>query len=137
MKIKRVPNTEVWTLALDKLDKEAFPTIPVYPKIGAHWWVLGGDYLQGFAGLRIWNATSAFLCRAYVRPEFKGLGYHKRFIRVREKAARAWGLQTLATYTHPANLASANNLISCGFKLYTPHSPFGVEGALYFKKDLT
>jgi GNAT superfamily N-acetyltransferase len=141
MSIKNVSDQlHRWELVLDKLDKEGFPDIPPYPKQGALWWVVGDpakDIVVGFAGLKCVGHDTAFLCRAYVKRAYKGLGIHRDLIRVREKAARKLGCKFLITYTHPLNLNSANNLISCGMKLYNPSNPFGMTGALYFRKDLT
>jgi GNAT superfamily N-acetyltransferase len=79
---------------------------------------------------------SLFLSGAGVVPEFRGMGLQRRMIAVRENAARRAGCVCVVTYTSPHNLPSANNLIRSGYLLYEPHSPWGVAGALYFKKEL-
>ena len=52
--------------------------------------------------------------------------------------ARKHGFNELVTYVMAYNLASANNLIRCGFKLYRPAQPelWGGKTALYFRKTL-
>jgi RimJ/RimL family protein N-acetyltransferase len=139
MRIRKLPKlTELWEGHLDSLDREAFPTIPPYPKEGAIWWVVGDDagVLVGFAGLKVLKGSLGFLCRVAMKKSHRGLGLQKRLIRARIKEAKKQGCTHVITYVHPDNLASANSLISCGMKLYTPQNPYGVPGALYFIRRL-
>jgi L-amino acid N-acyltransferase YncA len=121
------------------MDREAFPALIPYPKAGAYWWIAENSAGQpiAFAGLKEVNGQTGFLCRVGVNKNKRGEGIQKKLIRVREAKAKKLGLRWLITYCHPANLASANNLIACGMKLYSPQNPYGVPGALYFRKQLT
>jgi GNAT superfamily N-acetyltransferase len=77
-----------------------------------------------------------FLSRAGVLKGWRGRGLQKRLIRVREKYVRSRGGHTMLTYVHPQNMASANNLIAEGYRLYDPQWKWGLKSALYFYKKL-
>lgn len=100
------------------------------------WWVIldkkktiiaycGSIYTQGIC---IFN-------RAWVDKRFRGLGIHKKLIKIRLKAAKENSFVAI-TYTTKDNYPSANNLISCKFKFYFPEYAYGGDEMLYFHKDL-
>lgn len=127
---------------LNKLDAEIFEEDDEYKKEGSFWWVaeVNGE-VAGFCGLKILkdsvNKGLVYLCRAGVKRKFRGKGLQKRMIKVRLGAARKIpGVKVAITYTSYENLASANSLISCGFKLYEPASKWGFRNGLYFRKEL-
>lgn len=107
------------------------------------WWTIEdkGEAIA-FAGLRpcqeAHNAGLAYLIRAGVRRTHRGRGLQRQLIRARVRMARRHGLKEVVTYVMAYNMASANNLISCGFKLYRPAKPqdWGGKTALYFHKGL-
>jgi GNAT superfamily N-acetyltransferase len=137
MQIRRVKLTEGNIELLNALDRTCFPGDDLYGKQGAEWWVGYDDAVVGcFAGLKNVGHSTGFLCRAGVLKEARGKGLHRRLIRIRETRARETGLEWMITYVAPYNLKSANNLIACGYKLYNPQNPYGVTGALYFRKKL-
>ena len=122
---------------LNKIDKILFPLDELCPKNG-WWWVVKdkGDIIA-FAGLHPsynWD-DAGYLCRVGVLPSYQGKGLQKRLIRVREKKARLLKYRWLITDTTD-NAASANNLISCGYKLYEPDIPWGPHDALYWRKKM-
>lgn len=126
-----------WELVLNDLDRGAFPGLEPYRKMGAIWWVAEDKLgLAAFAGLKNVGHDTGFLCRVAVQKAYRGTGLHRKLIQVRERKARAMGLKWTITYVSPYNLKSANNLISCGYKLYNPEVRYGVENALYFRKEL-
>jgi len=106
--------------------------------VGA-WWVALDDGLPvAFAGIvpsQRWNDCS-YLCRAGVLESHRGRGIQKRLIVIREKHAKADGMNWLVTDT-TNNPASSNSLISCGFRLFIPSRPWGPEKALYWRKRVT
>ena len=108
------------------------------PTNEGHWWVVNRDGAPvGFAGMRQsaqW-LDAVYLCRAGVLPAVRGQGLQKRLIRVREAKAKALGARWLVTDTFN-NPASANSLIGCGFKMFSPSIPWAAEGACYWKKEL-
>jgi RimJ/RimL family protein N-acetyltransferase len=127
-------------IAVLALDEECFPQDVRVRLDGARWWLVrDGRSVIGFAGLRRCglpvNRGLGFLCRVGIAARHRGHGLQKRLIRVRERAARAEGLEELVTYCAPWNLASANSLIACGFRLYRPAERWGGAEALYWRKS--
>lgn len=111
----------------------------------ASWWVVysveGGEDLDqcqimtpvGFAGAKILpREPYAYLTKAGLLPEAQGHGLHKRLIQVRLAWARKLHLRGAMTYTAAHNVASSNNLIKCGFSLFTPGYPWAGEEFLYW-----
>ena len=102
------------------------------------WWVAYVDGTPvGFCAIRRssrWSNTG-YLCRAGVRPKFRGQGVQKKLIRVRERYAKKIGWNWLISDTFE-NAASANSLISCGFKMYIPSRKYGADGTCYWRKKL-
>ncbi len=137
MRIREVKLTEANLETLDDLDFRLFPADSLYPKPGAIWWI-GSDDLGPFCfgGLKDVGDQTAFLCRVGVQKAYRGLGIHRRLIRIREAKARRMGFKWIVTYTHGLNFRSAGNLLRLGYHLYEPATPYGVDGALYFRKGL-
>jgi GNAT superfamily N-acetyltransferase len=103
------------------------------------WWWIAYHSGQpvGFCGLRRsaqWFDT-AYLCRAGVLKQFRGKGLQKRLIRVRERHAKRLKMNWLITDTYN-NPQSANSIISCGFKMFTPSKPWGADETCYWRKKL-
>lgn len=104
-----------------------------------HVWLayLDGEAV-GFGTLWPWTGADAgFLSLAGILPSARGLGLHRRLIHARVAGARRLGLPRAITYTARENLASANNLIRCGFSLYLPGELYGFANAYYFQRSLT
>jgi GNAT superfamily N-acetyltransferase len=119
------------------LDAECFPEDAPYPKLGADWWAIRctGAGLVAFGGLRYWPADHAgFLCRSGVLRDHRGQGLQRRLIRARVRHAQKAGWRGVYTYTAPWNCASANNLITEGFRTFEPVSRtrWGGEGMVYW-----
>jgi len=103
------------------------------------WWVAeddAGDVVAFAAAVVVDGSSTAFLALAGVASEARGRGLQRRLIRVREAWARGRCCSHMVTYTAPHNNTSANNLIRCGYQLYTPAEAWGVDGALYWWRDL-
>jgi RimJ/RimL family protein N-acetyltransferase len=136
--MKRIDRTDP---ALEALELEVLPKDAPYSKLNPRgiWW---GEYspsgeLVAATCLSIWIPGWAFLARTIIKSNFRGKGLQKRFIRVREKYARAHGVHTIVTYTSPDNIISANNLIKCGYLLYIPQEKWGIQPfCYYFKKNI-
>jgi ribosomal protein S18 acetylase RimI-like enzyme len=79
---------------------------------------------------------SGYMTSAAVDWAHRGRGLQKRLIHRRTAFARAQGWDWILTDTSPTNLASANSLIGCGFKLFKPYYKWGVRGSIYFGKKL-
>lgn len=129
---------EIWVI-LERLQLHCLPgDIPQKPNIG-YWWLC---YTEtgvpiGFAGMVPsirWEQTG-YLCRAGILPQHQGQGLQKRLIKVRVAKAKQLGWLYLLSDTSE-NPASANSLISCGFKMYEPTRPYGLKTSLYWRRRL-
>lgn len=102
------------------------------------WWVAyDGSEPVGFAGLTQTFADTkvGYLKRAGVIESYRGRGLQRALIRVRERAARRLGMTLMVTDT-TENPSSSNNLIACGYRLFSPKNPWAWEHTLYWKKTL-
>lgn len=138
MKVVTVRRTDDVAL-LKRLHLDTLPG-DVFPNFAAGWWWVAssGDEAVAFAGLTPsarWTDT-CYLVRSGVMSRARGNGLQKRMIQVRERFARGRGMRWLITDTFQ-NPASSNSLIACGFKLFEPRDPWGLNGALYWRKPLT
>jgi GNAT superfamily N-acetyltransferase len=102
------------------------------------WWIgYDKDEPACFAGL--WKSSNfeqaGYLCRAGVLPAYRGMGLQRRLVRVREKKARALGWRLLVSDTND-NPPSANNLIGCGYRTFTPPTRWAMPSAVYWKKEI-
>ena len=123
---------------LSRLHRRVLP-LDDLPDFSFGWWWLAtcrGDPVA-FAGMvpvKSWNATM-YLKRAGVIPEFRGRGLQRRLIHARCAKARRLGAERVITDTTD-NPASSNNLIACGFRMYTPTSPWAYSNTCYWIKTL-
>jgi GNAT superfamily N-acetyltransferase len=125
-------------LKLSVLQNICLPFDTPYDTNFGCWWIAtenGRDI--GFAGLvRTVSWTDCgYLCRAGVVPFARGQGLQKKFIHVRIRQAKALGWKWVISDTR-LNPASANSLISCGFKMFEPTNPWGCKDTLYWRKKL-
>ena len=122
------------------LDRLCFPWDEPYDPRYAFWWIAWDrDAPVGFSGLKpLRNEPgTAFMCRVGVLATHRGTGLGRKLIRCRIAwARRNPDITTLVTYTMRSNLASANNLLREGFRLYEPDYKYGGE-ALYFTMDVS
>jgi GNAT superfamily N-acetyltransferase len=110
------------------LDREIFPADEPVELSGARWWLASWYGVPvGFAGLRQY-ADGHFFRRAGVVAEHRGQGIHGRLIAARLRAAGT--NSDVYTYAARDNLASANNLVDAGFRLYEPVDRYAGE-AIY------
>jgi RimJ/RimL family protein N-acetyltransferase len=129
---------------LERLDTALFTAENAedsYSKPGSMWWVAKDEdgTLAGFCGLRVFTEdgkTYGELLRAGVVAGYRGKGLQRHMVRTRDAAARKAGCSAVITYTAPWNVVSANNLIKCGYLIYTPAHSWGLKDAIYFWKAL-
>jgi len=122
----------------EQLERKLFPLDDPYRNYDAKWWLAWQDGEPvAFAAVApvagepgVW-----FLARSGVVKSARGQNLQCRLIRVREAYARRMQGSTILTYTAADNLASANNLVRSGYKLYQPQFKWGCAGAIYFRKD--
>jgi GNAT superfamily N-acetyltransferase len=121
---------------LSALQKICLPHDQPYDTNFGSWWIATENGVDiGFAGLvRTVSWTDCgYLCRAGVIPDARGQGLQKKLINVRVRQAKALGWNWVVTDTR-LNPASANSLISCGFKMFEPSKPWGCKDTLYWRK---
>lgn len=105
----------------------------------AYWWLaVEGRKPIGFCSMTPYKELGCmFLSLAGVVPGFRGHGLQRRMIRAREKKGKTveW-VKRFVSYTSNDNIWSANNLIRCGYLLYTPPHEWGIKDAYYFQKKI-
>jgi GNAT superfamily N-acetyltransferase len=121
-----------------EMDQACLKEDLIKPELTDYWWIAFLDDVPvAYAGLRpssLYKRTG-FLARAGVLKAHLGNGLQRRLIRVRERAARKHGWVRLVSYTRN-NPPSANNLIACGYKAFTPNKPWAAADATYWHKFL-
>tara|TARA_R110000868_G_scaffold140573_2_gene356331 strand:+ start:292 stop:804 length:513 start_codon:yes stop_codon:yes gene_type:complete len=102
------------------------------------WWLAyDGDTAIGFSGALVYAGKWAIqLQRTGILRPYRGKGLQKRFIRTRLAYAKRLSVGHAHTYCADWNLASANSLISCGFKLYVPEWAYAGNDVFYFIKAI-
>ncbi len=110
--------------------------VPVFD--WGHWWLAFHEQLPvAFAGIipstRARNA--GYFCRVGVVNNHCGHGLQLRMMRAMEFRARQNGWNCIVSDTTD-NLASANNFIKAGYRLYQPHFPWGWPNTLYWQKSI-
>jgi GNAT superfamily N-acetyltransferase len=137
--IKRVDiRKESVQMKLSVLQNICLPFDKPYDTNFGCWWIASEDGRDiGFAGLvrSVSWIDCGYLCRAGVVPFARGQGLQKKFIHVRIRQAKALGWKWVVSDTR-LNPASANSLISCGFKMFEPTNPWGCKDTLYWRKKL-
>lgn len=118
-----------------KMHDECFPNDTMYVPVKGHWWIAYcGKKAVAFAGLTPTKAPGYhYMCRAGVTKKHRGQGLQKRLIQARLKKAKEIGAAMVVTSTYE-NPSSSNNLIDCGFRMYTPNNGWGATGTSYWQK---
>jgi len=98
------------------------------------WWVItSGNKIIAYCGCLFAENICIFV-RAWVQKVYRGQGLQKKMIKLRLKSA--FDCKVAITYTTVDNYPSANNLISQGFKLFSPEYAYAGRQMLYFQKIL-
>jgi GNAT superfamily N-acetyltransferase len=139
MKIQRVDiRLDSVQTRLSALQKKCLPYDKPYDTTHGYWWIATSNGVDcGFAGLVYSSRWSdcGYLIRAGVVPNYRGRGLQKKFIRVRIRQAKTLKMNWLITSTYD-NPASANSLISCGFKMFNPSQPWMARHTSYWRLKL-
>jgi hypothetical protein len=103
-----------------------------------HWWLAFHERMPiGFAGVipstRACNA--GYFCRVGILNKHRGNRLQLRLMRALESRARHNGWNWLISDTTD-NLASANNFIRAGYRLYQPPNPWAWPNTLYWRKSV-
>lgn len=112
---------------------EAAP-IPQFDR--GHWWLaFCADAPVAFAGLARSShvANAGYFCRVGVLQQHWGRSLQLRLMRALERRARQNGWNCIVSDT-TNNIASANNFIRAGYRLYRPRVPWGWPHTLYWHK---
>lgn len=140
IRIKAVDGGAAATNALLRwLQLEILPLdTPTDTDVGFWWVAYEGSTPAGFCGLyhSATDPEGGYLCRAGVLPSFRGRHLQRKLIAVRERKARELGMKTLVTDTF-CNPQSSNNLIACGYRMFSPVKRWGFDAACYWKKNLS
>ncbi len=94
------------------------------------------DKVVGWAGVTIKPDGRASIYRTGVLPEFQGQGIKQRLVAAMEKYAKSQGCGIMTSYCLTENAASANSLISSGYKIYWPDMVFAQGKWIYWRKIL-
>jgi GNAT superfamily N-acetyltransferase len=103
-----------------------------------YWWLVFREKVPvGFAGVvpSTRAANAGYFCRVGVLEKFRGNALQLRLMRVLESRARHIGWGSIVSDTTD-NIASANNFIRAGYRLYQPPYPWGWPHTLYWRKSL-
>jgi GNAT superfamily N-acetyltransferase len=134
VRIRALPEGSPKLETVGALDVRIFPDDDPYPLEGARWWLAegpGGEAL-GYAGAKLWSLDGfVYLARAGVVASARGQGLQKRLIKARVSWAKRIGAKGCYTYTI-GNPASANSLISKGFRAWEPLYRWGGNNASYW-----
>lgn len=115
-----------------------FDGAPVPEFDEGHWWIaFHGSSPAAFAGVvpstRAVNA--GYFCRVGVLRKHCGNALQLRLMRALEWRARRNGWGWIVSDTTD-NLASANNFIRAGYRLYWPLDPWAWPNTLYWRKSI-
>ena len=113
-----------------------FDSAPIPKFDQGYWWLAFREAeAVGFAGVipstRVNNA--GYFSRVGVLRRHCGHGLQLRMMRAMESRARNNGWGCLVSDTTD-NIASANNFIRAGYRLYVPRNPWAWPNTLYWRK---
>ena len=115
-----------------------FKSAPMPAFDWGHWW---HAFREGapvaFAGLvrSAYAEDAGYFCRVGVLEEHWGRALQLRLLRAAERRARGNGWRLIISDTTD-NVASANNFIRAGYRLYRPRCPWGWPHTLYWRKPI-
>jgi GNAT superfamily N-acetyltransferase len=103
-----------------------------------HWWLAFHEGIAiAFAGLVMSThaANAGYFCRVGVLRKHWGHALQLRLMRALESRSRHNGWCCIVSDTTD-NLASANNFIRPGYRLYQPQHPWAWPNTLYWRKSI-
>lgn len=125
-----------------KMHEACFPNDKMYLPAEGFWWIAYKESEpSAFAGLVYVkeddkpNKTFGYFVRAGVLKDHRGQGLQRRLIDTRIAKAKSIKMKMLCTSTYE-NPISSNNLISAGFRMYTPNVGWGADGTSYWQLKL-
>jgi GNAT superfamily N-acetyltransferase len=115
-----------------------FESAPLPEFDWGHWWLAyQGEAPVAFAGLvpSTHAENAGYFCRVGVLERHWGHALQRRLMRAVEQRARHNGWSSIVSDT-TSNLASANNFIKAGYRLYQPQCPWAWPHTLYWRKPI-
>lgn len=103
-----------------------------------HWWLARHEAAAvAFAGVvaSTHACNAGYFCRVGVLQRYRGHGLQLRLMRALEWRARQNGWNAVVSDTTD-NLASANNFIRAGYRLYQPRIPWAWSNTVYWRKSI-
>jgi len=81
---------------------------------------------------------TVYLARAGVHPDYRGRGFQRELIALREEWARKHGMKYAITDTANSSVSSMLSLMDMGYKPFWPalSKPWGLKESVYWKKHL-
>jgi GNAT superfamily N-acetyltransferase len=104
-----------------------------------HWWLAYHDRIPvAFAGIvpSTYVCNAGYICRVGVLKKHCGNALQLRLMRALESRAKQIGWRSVVSDT-TGNIASANNFIKAGYRLYEPRHPWAWPNTLYWRRYLT
>lgn len=114
-------------LLIEELNKRDFPETPISGN-ATYFLAKMGDQVVGWCGVYKKDSERAEIYRTGVAAEYRNLGIKRKMVRAMERWAVKQGCVVMLSYCSTDNVASANSLISSGYKLYIPDSYADGEG---------
>lgn len=123
---------------IKEMHDKCFPGEEFYEHKKNFYWIAmdGRGTPLGFGLASDFGHGILFLSRAGVLAKYRGQGLHKRIIGTRIRFARRRNYKCVVTYTARENHASANNLIECGFRAFSPELPWVGNNFNYWMLEL-
>jgi GNAT superfamily N-acetyltransferase len=129
---------DVMDILMDLHRLTFFDSAPI-PEFGhGHWWLVFHETMPvAFAGVipSTRDHNAGYFCRVGVLRPHYGQALQLRLMRALESRARRIGWSSVISDT-TENLASANNFIRAGYRLYRPAHPWAYPNTLYWRKIL-
>jgi len=104
-----------------------------------HWWLAVHEANPvAFAGVVMSThaPNSGYFCRVGVLRQHRGRALQLRLMRPLETRVRRIGWRYIVSDTTD-NVASANNFIRSGYRLYRPQDPWAWPHSLHWRKSIT
>ena len=111
-------------------------SVPAFDR--GHWWLAYHETVPvAFAGVvsSTHACNAGYFCRIGVLRRHRGNALQLRLMRALESRARHIGWNSIISDTTD-NLASANNFIRAGYRLYLPRYPWAWPNTLYWRKSI-
>lgn len=119
--MKVIVRTTKRLILIEELNKKHFPGSPIRFSDNKIWFLAKiGTEVVGWCGVIIHPYNKAEIYRTGVLDDFRNQGIKKKLVAAMERYAKKQGVTLMTSYCSTDNMASANSLISSGYKMYMP-----------------